>query len=243
VKKDWYSIYQWDRSCGVIYMEWIAKWIAESFEKILLISDGLRERHFKVPHHRGQIDLQTGKEQLTEKRIVRAFYNLGEMPILGKILDYEVPLKASRNAKHGDIDLLCFTSETLLCVEAKQPRSNESVLKAILQAFTYTSLAAIHRSRFVAEYCLPKTLVLAPAVLTFASTASALQVREWENYPHARNLIKLLNNRLARSGAAGIRFFVIENEASEVEFCLTASTQKIDFANGFTPKITELSLT
>src|SRR5688572_3548002 len=130
LQKDWYSIYQWERTSGYAYTEWIAEWIEESLPNIQLLILGLRQRSFKVDGHRGQINLQTGIKQLTEKRLLRAMFNLSQIPLLGAVVDYEVPLKESDNALHGDIDLVCFQPNAALCVEAKKPDSSESILKA-----------------------------------------------------------------------------------------------------------------
>jgi hypothetical protein len=170
------------------------------------------------------------------------------MPILGTILDYEVHLKATEKAKHGKIDLLCRASEALLFVEAKQPRSTESILKAILQAFTYTSLVAIRRDAFLAEFELLQNLLLTPAILTFADAKSGRQLRKsWYMYPHLDSLVRMLNTKLAKSGAGEIRFFIIDNDKSEVNSCLVTEAQsngyqKVIFTNGFTPNVSEWGL-
>jgi hypothetical protein len=159
---------------------------------------------------------------------------------LGEIIDYEVPLKETEDAKHGDIDLLCLAPGTILCVEAKDPRKPESILKAVLQAFVYTSLIAIRHDAFVAEFGLPTTFLLTPAILIGKAASSQLQ--QWGERPHLGELVRMLNIRLANSGAGRIRFFSIENDEKELRSCLTTVAQpsgnpKIIFANGFTPKV------
>jgi hypothetical protein len=243
LEKDWYSIYQWDRTAGVGYTEWIAEWIGGSFTGIRLATDGLRKENFKTKAHRGQAELETGIEQFTEKRYLRAIFNLGQLPPLGVIIDYEVPLRApgTGDAKHGDIDLLCLSSGVILCLEAKHPRSSASILKAILQAFVYTSLTAIRRDKFLDDFKLPKTSTLAPATLIFAAAAAGHQLQQWGNYPHLSALVGMLNTELAKSGVGEIRFFIIENGGSEVlASCLRIDSGKtVVFTNGYTPNIVE----
>jgi hypothetical protein len=204
------------------------------------VKDGLRERTFRTRDHSGQSELQTGIEQFTEKRYVRAIFNLRQMPPLGKIIDYEVPLKETRDAKHGDIDLLCLVSGAILCVEAKNPLECESILKAILQAFVYTSLAAIRHDQFLADFELPPTLLLTPAIMIGKESGSQLQ---WGKYPHLGKLVRMLNTELAKSDAGAIRFFIIDNDKSEMKSCLTTVKQpngdQVIFTNGFRPNVVE----
>jgi hypothetical protein len=236
--KNWYSIYQWRRTCGIDYAERIAEWIVTSFAEIRLMTDGLRDKNFKTRDHRGQATLNTGIGHFTEKRFVRALFNLGRLSPLGEMIDYEIPLKATRNADHGDIDLLCVAPES------KSPRSGESILKAVLESFVYTSLAAQHRDVFVAEFQLPRTLLLTPATLTFADSPSHRQLQAWDKHPHLSALVKMLNADLAKSDDGGIRLFIIDNDKSELAFCLPTvpdpeGGEKVIFASGFIPNVIE----
>lgn len=244
LNKDWYSIYQWHGTSRVGYTELVAKWIIELFDDIQLETKGLREKDFRIMDHRGQAKLSRSIGQFTEKRFVRAVFNLGQLSLLGKIIDYEVPLKATQDANHGDIDMLCLASNAIMCVEAKSLRSTESVLKAILQAYVYTSLTYKRHNLFVSEFHLPTTLLLTPAVLTFASAASGRQLHQWDKYPCLGALVRRLNAELSKSGCGGIRFFIINNDKLEPEPCLTTVEQpngdkKIVFAHAFTPNIVE----
>ncbi len=242
--KDWYSIYQWERTAGVGYTEWIAEWIASSFEGIQLVTDGLRARSFRVADHRGQIKLGTGIEQLTEKRLVRAMFNAAELPLLGRVIDYEVPLKDDEAAAHGDIDLLCTQPDSCLCVEAKKPQAGESILKAVIQAYSYTSLVSTRREFFLESFALNRQLCLAPAVLTFASAQSGRQLTALGSYPRLLGLIGLLNARLAVEKVAAMRFFKVQNPDDELRSCLTTmegtnGDVRAVFRDGFALSIVE----
>lgn len=152
---NWYSIYQWRPTSRDGYLEWIAEWIVSSFPLIQLNANSLRTRSFRVAEHRGQIVLRTGIEQLTEKRIVRAMFNLSQLPLLGKVIDYEVPLKETDEADHGDIDLLCVTPNACLCVEAKKPDSSESILKSRLAGIRL-HVTGFHKEAGVSGRFLPR---------------------------------------------------------------------------------------
>jgi len=235
--KNWFSIYQWSRTNNVRDTEWIAARIEESFDSIQLITDGVRENNFKTPNHCGQVALNTEIGQFTEKRFVRALFNMERLQPLGMMVDYEVPLKATKESKHGDIDLLCVSSNAVLCVEAKDPRKSTSILKAILQAFVYTSFAVRRREAFKREFGLTKTLPLTPAVLVGMDARRQL---DWDRYKHLGRVVNMLNAKLAKSGVGAMRFFVVQNEKSELESCLRIdANKKVHFVDGFVPDVFE----
>jgi hypothetical protein len=250
--KDWYSIYQWRPASTCGYTEWIAEWIVESFSNIRLVTDHLRQqRSFRVRDHRGQIRLRTGIKQFAEKRFLRAMFNRLQVPQLGRVKDYEVPLKEIQSANHGDIDLLCVLGPLTLCIEAKKPGSNESLLRAILQAFAYTSLIASRRAKFLEDFELPATLQLTPAVLTFSSAKSGSQLKVMrdcpQTYPNLLRLLKTLNSNLASGGIAPIHFYMVENDDTILKTCLTTTghppaDEKAVFRDGFTLNIVEYAL-
>jgi len=240
LQKDWYSIYNWERVTGNAYTEEIASYILSEFEDIALERGGLRQSGFRVDGHCGKGQLQTDISQVTEKRLVQGIFNLQEIEPLGKILDYEVPLKASQGDSHGDIDMLCLHDDELLIVEAKKPNSSESILKAILEAFVYSSLVATVRDTFLGEYSLPKETTLVPAILTYCDALSGRQLPEIGNYPNLIKLVKKLDQHLADSGISRFRFYCVQNTSSELNGCLRISDEgAIVFQEGITLSINE----
>lgn len=217
LSKDWYSIYQWQRTSGVGYTEPVTQRIESMFDSITLITDGLRDRSFRVKAHRGQIKLNTGIEQLTEKRLVRAMFNASTIPLLGKVIDYETPLKDNDEARHGDIDLVCVSSDQCFCVEAKKPKASESILKAVLQAFVYTSLASKKKSLFLKSFGLDQRLKLTPAILTFTSAQSGRQLNVIDKYPMLQKLIQKIDSFLETNEINPIRFFLITNSDHDLK--------------------------
>lgn len=223
--KDWYSIYNWDRVTGDAYAEEIASFVLSEFDDIALCIDGLRQNGFRVDGHCGKGEITTDISQVTEKRLVQGIFNLQQIDPLGKILDYEVPLKASQVDSHGDIDLLCLRDNSLLFVEAKKPNSNESILKAILQSFVYSSLVATVQDTFLEEYSLPKETTFVPAVLTYRDALSGRQLAKINEYPGLIELVKNLNHRLCESTISPLRFYCVQNESSELNGCLRISDE------------------
>ncbi|MCA8994781.1 MAG: hypothetical protein KDA88_22580 [Planctomycetaceae bacterium] len=244
LSKDWYSIYQWPRTSRVGYTELVSSLILAFQSHIQLMESNLRQSNFRVPDHRGQAKLQTEITQFTEKRFCRALYNHSCLPLLGDVIDYEVPLKESQNASHGDIDLLSVNENEVMFIEAKKPTSNESILKAILEAFVYSSLISMVRQAFVREFSLHPSSCFVPLVLTFPIAASGRQLDTIENFPRLRRLVTELDRILIDRGIERLRFLVVENSQDELESCLTTvrgsnGDVKVVFQEGFIPLITK----
>jgi hypothetical protein len=202
--------------------------ILADFDRIELVVEGLRGR-FRLPDHRGQVSVAEGKESVVnEKRIVRAIYNAKRLPLLGRILDYEAPLRAERDANHGDVDLVSVCRGDCLCLEAKKPGSTESLLKPMLQAYTYARLLWQYRRRFLDEYELDTQTRLTPGVLTFPDTASGQMLDTLQRGSNLSKLIVRLSEDLEARGMGPLRFFVINATREVVENAFSLETATSD---------------
>lgn len=251
MEKDWYSIYnKWDRLKQISYSEENAKILTRDFAHISLFSNGLRENNFNLIDHKGQARLSTPISQVTEKRFIRALYNFGQDgPIdhFGKIIDYEVPLKKAHDSKHGDIDLVVNRDSKLMIVEAKQHKSNESILKGLIQAYVYSLLINSVKKAFYLEYSLSSKIILTPAILSFKSSSSGKQILSIDDYPNTVNLIKAMNQTLLKSGLNPFCFFIIFNSKEDVDTSLTTGRfdgegELILFKKNFIPDIQEIKI-
>lgn len=250
--KDWYSIYNWHSLSRKTYSEYIASIIIKYFPKIKLLTKGLRTKSFLLNEHRGQSNLNTSIKQFTEPRFCRALFNLGRAKFLNKIIAYEVPLKEKRNAKHGKIDLISYNKQNLFVIEAKSYKSNESILKALLETYVYSNLLSIINYSFFEE-CnqtingiigKPK---LTPAILTFENATSGKQLQNINSYPFIKELIALLNKYLAGKGINNIRSFIITNNEQSIKCSLAAKpfdnkSKLVIFKQDFHPHIREIEI-
>lgn len=241
VSKDWYSVYQWPSLSTPIYSEQVAAFILDDYQRMRLNVKGLRQSNYKISSHRGQCGLQTDISQFTEKRFVRAMYSLHETDLLGKILDYEVPLKACQSAQHGDIDLLSLNASTLFIIEFKQHHSKESILKGMLQAYTYTCLVQAMKGSFCRSFSLAGSVVLVPTILTFDTGESGRQLNDLAKYPNTRALLCCLNRDMVGLGLGQIRAYISTNDKADLDKCLTANPSGpgeyiVNFREGFVPQ-------
>ncbi|MFA6393420.1 MAG: hypothetical protein WCW25_00895 [Patescibacteria group bacterium] len=247
LKKDWFSIYNWPSLSRKGYSEEIAKLLLDKFGEIEISYAGLRKNNFYLNTHQGQCQLSTDISQHVEKRFCRALFNLKELPLLGKVLDYEVPFKDKSESKHGDIDLLSYKDDRLFVIEAKKIGSSESILKAILEAYVYSKLVYSAKEVFFADFKIDSGATINPAVLTFVNSTSGKQLVGMAQYPNIKAFIDKINNDLVRTGIEKIGFFLITNPDEDIKSSLKTrpfndKCKMIVFKNGFKFKLKEIKI-
>lgn len=124
-------------SKGVFFSEIIANELLRNlkeFDKITTVtrkSTYCRENHQKI-----EIDLTSNRnEEIFAKRITKLSFDE-----LGTVMDYQIPLKDTREDNGlGKIDLVSYDakSKTLFLIELKYMGNKETLLRAILESYTY----------------------------------------------------------------------------------------------------------
>lgn len=134
---------------GRYYTEIIAEWCLQHldlFEGIKVIK---REQNYKMASHKEPKKTYTNRkeEDLAKEMVLR-----GEIKKVGKILDYQVPINAHKQDKAGKIDLLALDRENkcLRILELKKADSSETLLRCVLESFTYFKL--VDREKLKDEY-------------------------------------------------------------------------------------------
>jgi len=247
LRKDWFSIYNWASLSRKGYSEEIAKLLFDNFEEVKIIYAGLRKNSFRLNSHHGQCQLATDISQHVEKRFCRALFNLKESPLLGKILDYEVPFKEKGESRHGDIDLLSYKEGKLFVIEAKKIGSSESILKAILEAYVYSKLVRAVKKAFYADFKIDSGATIKPVVLTFVNSTSGQQLIKMAKYPNVKALIDKINHDLAKTEIDKIGFFLITNPDEDIKSSLEArpfddKCKMIVFKDSFKLRLKEIKL-
>jgi hypothetical protein len=97
-----------------------------------------RENSYKVKTHTGKSTTGRTKENSPrkEEHIALEMYNK-TFNYVGKVLDYQIPLKNKKTDKIGKIDLLSHDNHSLYILELKCPGSDETLLRCILEIYTY----------------------------------------------------------------------------------------------------------
>ena len=141
------------------YTEVVAEWILKNIYLFDYIKPITREKSYKVDSHDGKNkDNDSNREE--EKIAMKLFVlsqNQGKVfDVIGKIIDYQTPLKDIQTDKAGKIDLLAYNEneKTLRILELKRPDSKETMLRCVLEAYTY--LKVVDKDKLLKDFGLPE---------------------------------------------------------------------------------------
>ena len=168
-----------------VIAEFICGHISEFMNGITTMT---RESSYKTPGHDGIIkDLGSGRE---EEIIAMKMYDR-EYDFIGKMIDYQTPLKNKRNDEAGKIDLLAYDGTTLRILELKKPDSTETMLRCVLEGYTYLKTANI--SKLLADFKLPSDTIVKACPFVFKNGEQHSEMREQR--PHLKRLMDLLDSK------------------------------------------------
>ena len=102
---------------------------------------------------------------------------------LGKVLDFQIPIKGKRTDKAGKVDLLSWNIEnkTIYLIEYKHIKNNETLLRAVLEIFTY--FKQIQHEKIKTEYKPNKKfsnskIQIKPIVLVHQGSKASIEATE-----------------------------------------------------------------
>ncbi len=137
------------------YSKVIVDYLVEHFDEFKTELNNIkvtRERSYKTKSHTGKSEFDFDKRPSGERReekIAHAMYcQYKDVPAeFGKILDYQIPLKnKSKDKRIGKIDLISskegskLRSKNIYFLELKRDSSKETLLRCILEAYTYSKI-------------------------------------------------------------------------------------------------------
>ncbi len=174
------------------YTEIIAGWLLDNIELFNEIKPITREKNYKVKTHDGIIKNEESKRE--EEKIAMKLFdsskNRGKVfDIIGKIIDYQTPLKNVRGDKVGKIDLLAYNEneKTLRILELKRPDSKETMLRCVLEAYTY--LKVVDKAKLLKDFGLPEDTVIKACPFVFYDGEQYKEMQE-----DRKNLKELMKN-------------------------------------------------
>jgi len=154
------------------YTEIIAKWLLDNIELFNDIKMISRENSYKVDSHDGKNkdNDSNREEEIIAMKLFDSSQNQGKVfDIIGKIIDYQTPLKNVRGDKAGKIDLLAYNEneeeKTLRILELKKPDSEETMLRCVLEAYTY--LKVVDKDKLLKDFGLPKDTKIKACAFVF----------------------------------------------------------------------------
>lgn len=174
---------------GELYNEIVARYVHDHFAKFKGGIDTItRKETYKTESHEGHINLNSNRE---EERIAVEMFNQKKFDFIGEIIDYQTPLKNIAENKVGKIDLLSYDGETLYILELKKPDSKETMLRCVLEGFTYMKTVDIEK--LLKDFGLPPETNVVACPLVFLNGEQHKEMME--NRPNLKNIMHLLNSK------------------------------------------------
>lgn len=157
-----------------------------------------------------------GEIWFNEKPFAIALYNSNHRFPFGKIFDYEVPLRENRNSKIGNIDLVSLLNNEIFVIElkvesSKASKTNESLLTAIMEAYSFSIFLNIRKSKFALDMGINNLSSIRPAILTLKDSLCEEQMKmlRKNQLPNLKRLILNMNAHLAKLGISAFKFYSI----------------------------------
>lgn len=154
------------------YTEVVAEWILKNIYLFDYIKPITREKSYKADNHDGKIKNEDSgrEEEMIAMKLFDSSQNQGKVfDIIGKIIDYQTPLKDIQTDKAGKIDLLAYNEKenpkTLRILELKRPNSDETMLRCVLEAYTY--LKVVDKDKLLKDFGLPKNTKIKACAFVF----------------------------------------------------------------------------
>ncbi|MGN0701397.1 MAG: hypothetical protein ACI4J8_10420 [Oscillospiraceae bacterium] len=183
-----------------VIAEFLCEHISEFMNGITVIT---RESPYKTPGHDGVIkDLDSGRE---EEIIAMKMYDK-QYDFIGKMIDYQTPLKNKRTDEAGKIDLLAYDRTTLRILELKKPDSVETMLRCVLEGYTYLKTANI--AKLLADFEKPSSTIVKACPFVFKNGEQHREMRE--ERPHLKRLMDLLDSKPYYISETNGKYYVTE---------------------------------
>lgn len=141
-----------------LYSEVIAETlINDNFIKDWLKLIPVRPEHFKINHPNTDENVDALKiTNRKEEILAKLLFYQGNVDGLGYIFDYQTPLKATQNDSYGKIDLLGYNKDnkcySVVELKYRPSGSEETLLRCVLEAYTYYRLLDIKQINSVKEH-------------------------------------------------------------------------------------------
>ena len=169
-KKDFINYTGETSDTNEYYTEIIAEWLLKNIELFDYIKPITREKSYKVDSHDGIIKNEASNRE--EEKIAMKLFDFSQnqgkvFDIIGKIIDYQTPLKNVQTDDIGKIDSLAYdeNEKTLRILELKKPDSKETMLRCVLEAYTY--LKIVDKSKLLKDFSLPEDTTIEACPFVF----------------------------------------------------------------------------
>ena len=184
------------------YTEVIAEFLCDNINEFVSGIECIsRKSSYKTQGHEGVYNPNSNREEeIIAMQIFTQSNNYGDFDFIGHIEDYQTPLKSSATDDAGKIDLLSFDGKIMRILELKKPDSKETMLRCVLEGFTYMKTADCHK--LISDFGYDPSFVVikaSPFVFYDGEQHKEMSCKR----PHLRKLMALLDSK---------PFYIIDDE-------------------------------
>jgi hypothetical protein len=152
-----------------------------------------RKSSYNVKHN-GEFNPKSNRtEEIIAMKMFNSSNNDQSFAKIGKILNYQIPLKNKQTDKAGKIDLVAYDENVhvLRILELKEQNSNETMLRCVLEAYTY--LRIVDKEKLRKDFDLPEKTDIKACPFVFEN---GVQYDEYKDpkYANLRELMKKLDS-------------------------------------------------
>ena len=199
----------------VPYTEIVAEFLCEHIEEYKAGFEVItREKSYYTGTHDGCYEESSNRE---EEKLAMDMYKYcqagGKYGVIGKIIDYQTPLKDVQGDKAGKIDLLAYDDDDLILriLELKKPDSTETMLRCVLEGYTY--LRTVDKNKLIEDFRKDAGVKMWENVRLVASPLVAKGGNQHSEYLKADSYLRKLMGKL---GVEPV-FFTIANGKIEID--------------------------
>lgn len=179
---------------GTLYNEIVAEFVYGNFDALINGIDKItREETYKTKSHTGEYNANSKREEeITAIKMFNQCKDGRKYDFIGKIIDYQTPLKnTSEDKKVGKIDLLAYDGKTLRILELKKKSSEETMLRCVLEGFTY--LQTVNQVKLVKNFELPSNTDVIAAPFVFLNGVQHEEMKE--DRPWLKKVMMIMNSK------------------------------------------------
>ena len=187
-KQDFINYRGKTRDTHELYSEVVAEWCIENIERFDLIPMITRESTYKIETHDGITKNENSNRE--EELIAMEIFRQGFLGVVGQVIDYQTPLKNRRSDKAGKIDILSYDGKNVRILELKEPNSDETMLRCVLEGYTY--MKTVDVNRLIKDFELSEEAKVLACPLVFKGGIQWQEMQE--ERPKLKMLMKLLNS-------------------------------------------------
>ena len=163
---------------GEYYTEVVARFVLDNIDAF---KNGIpmitRKSLYKSPERNGEIRKESNRtEEITAMKMFNKSKQGHKYEGIGKIIDYQTPLKSKREDVAGKIDLLSYNGDVLRILELKKPDSVETMLRCVLEGYTY--MMTVDREKLLTEWNMPSDTVIKASPFVFRNGLQYQEMQE-----------------------------------------------------------------